>query len=108
MSSVIDIIKKAMDERKSISAIYDDHNRKLSPYILGRKRNELQCLFYQYGGTSKSGVINGHSEKNWRCIKLSQLMQVRILDEPLQKPNIISHKKPSTCVDHIIKKIDIT
>ena len=107
ISEKVNIIKNAMDKRRSISANYDRFFRKLSPYELGTKKGEYQCLFYQYGGESSSGIINGKNKSNWRCLKLNKLEQIQILDEPLQKPDIISHKKPSYCVDNIIKKIDI-
>ncbi|MFX1477960.1 MAG: hypothetical protein ACFFCI_07490 [Promethearchaeota archaeon] len=96
-----------MDERKSISAYYDMLFRKLSPYELGTKKGKYQCLFYQYGGESSSGIINGRSKFNWRCLTLDKLEQIQILDEPLQKPDIVTHKKPSYCVDYLIKQINI-
>ena len=107
ISEKVNIIKKAMDERKSISAYYDRFFRKLSPYELGTKKGKYQCLFYQYGGESSSGTINGKSKSNWRCLKLNKLEQIQILDEPLQRSDIISHKRPSYCVDNIIKQIYI-
>lgn len=104
-SKSVEIIKKAMDERRSISAYYGRYFRKLSPYELGTKKGIYQCLFYQYGGESSSGNINGKSKSNWRCLKLNKLEQIQILDEPLHKPDIITHKRPSYCVDYIIKQI---
>ena len=106
-SKSVEIIKKAMDERKSISAYYDKFFRKLSPYELGTKKGKYQCLFYQYGGESSKGIINGKSSYNWRCLKIDKLERIQILDEPLQKPGIVSHKRPSYCVDNIIKQIYI-
>ncbi len=100
-----EIIENAMNEKKSISAYYDGYFRKLSPYELGTKKNEYQCMFYQYGGESSSGRINGKSKGNWRCLKLKKLEQIQILDEPLHKPDMITHKKPSYCVDNVIKQI---
>ena len=38
-------------------------------------------------------------------LKLKNLKQIQILDEPLHKPDIITHKKPSYCVDIVIKQI---
>ena len=107
LSKNLEIIKKAMDERRSISAYYGRYFRKLSPYELGTKKGNYQCLFYQYGGESSSGNINGKSKSNWRCLKLNMLEHIQILDEPLHKPDKITHKKPSYCVDNIIKQIDI-
>ena len=106
-SKSLEIIKKAMEERKSISAYYEGYFRKLSPYELGTKKGKYQCLFYQYGGESSKGIINGKSKYNWRCLKLDKLEQIQILDEPLEKPEIVSHKRPSYCVDNVIKQIDI-
>ena len=107
LSKSLEIIKKAMNERRSISAYYGRYFRKLSPYELGTKKGIYQCLFYQYGGESSGGNINGKSKSNWRCLKLNRLEQIQILDEPLHKPDKITHKKPSYCVDNIIKQIDI-
>jgi len=93
MTTNLEIIKEAIEKEKSISCIYDGLHRKLSPYILGLKKRSLQCLFYQYGGKSKSRSIDGISKKNWRCLKLTKLSNIKILDEPLHKPLVISHKK---------------
>ncbi len=107
ISEKINKIEKAMEERKSISAYYNRFFRKLSPYELGTKKGKYQCLFYQYGGESSSGIINGKSKGNWRCLELNKLTQIQILEEPLHKPEIITHKRPSYCVDNIIKQIYI-
>ena len=108
LSSInLELIKKAMDERKSISAYYKNYFRKLSPYELGTKKGKYRCLFYQYGGKSSSGVINSRSKHNWRCMELNKLKKLQILDEPLFKPNILSHKKPSKCIEKRIKRIMI-
>ena len=90
-----------MDERKSISASYNSYFRKISPYELGTKGNKYQCLFYQYGGESSSGTIDGRSKHNWRCMELNKLKNIQILDEPLFKPDVVSHKKPSNCIDKV-------
>ncbi len=107
LSKNVEIIKKAMDERRSISVYYGRYFRKLSPYELGTKIGIYQCLFYQYGGKSSKSIINGKSRSNWRCLKLNKLDQIQILDEPLHKPDIITHKRPNYCVDYIIKQINI-
>ena len=107
MSQYLNLIRSAMESRRSISCQYDGFFREMTPYILGWKKNELHCLFYQYGGKSKSSIIDGVSNKNWRCIKLSKLRNVVILDEPLHAPNKITHKKKSTCVDRVILEIKL-
>ena len=93
MTINLEIIKEAIEKEKSISCVYDGLYRKLSPYILGWKKRSLQCLFYQYGGKSKSRRIDGISKKNWRCLKLAKLSNIKILDEPLHNPLVVSHKK---------------
>lgn len=47
LSKSLEIIKKAMDERRSISAYYDRFFRKLSPYELGTKKGKyIYTIFH--------------------------------------------------------------
>ena len=107
MSINLKIILDALDRERSISCYYDGVYRKLSPYRVGWKGGKLQCLFYQYSGKSNSSYIDGISNKNWRCLKLNKLHNIEVLDKPLFKPLIVSHKKKSSCIDKIIQEIMI-
>jgi hypothetical protein len=64
---------------------------------LGRNRKgDLRVLCYQYGGESESGLGPPGSPANWRCIVLSELSEVDVLDEPWRTaPN---HSRPASCI----------
>lgn len=83
---------------------YISENSPLMNWV--QKKDHINVFFINMV-VKVEGIINNKSKYNWRCLKLDQLKQIQILDEPLQKPEIVSHKKPSYCVDIIIKQIYI-
>lgn len=77
------IVKSAIQNKKSIEAMYLDKLRLLSPHTLGYTDGHEQALFYQFGGESNSRTIvpgSAHRE-NWRCLRLDKLIIHRIIDE---------------------------
>ncbi len=100
----IEKIEGSMDERKSISAYYGNYYRELSPYVCGIKKEDHQCLYYQYAGETSSGAIEGHSQRNWKCMKTKKLEDIKVLIEPFHHPEIISRKAKSMCVDKVTKR----
>src|SRR5438128_7726400 len=80
MSDTFQIIYDAIVNKQQIVAEYLDHTRYLCPHVLGYKNGREQCLFYQFGGTSESGLGPDGSPENWRCIPIAGLTDVRVLD----------------------------
>jgi hypothetical protein len=71
------------------------------PHIIGRnKEGSLQVLCYQFGGESASGLKRPGSPDNWRCIALSKLGSVQLLDEPWQSAD--NHVRPQTCISEVL------
>jgi hypothetical protein len=93
------LVKKAILEKKQITAIYKGYYRELCPHNLGTKNGRRQGLFYQFGGHSSSGTIIPGSLSNWRCILIDDLSDVKIQDGPWYTAS--NHSTPSTCVDVI-------
>ena len=95
------VIRSAIVNKQSVEAVYQGHRRLMSPHVLGySKTGREQALFYQFGGTSKSGLEPVGSPNNWRCIPVALLTEVRVMDsgEWETGPN---HSRPQTCVSSI-------
>ncbi len=91
------LVKKAIQTKSQIVATYNGHRRKMCPHVIGRKGSRRQALFYQFGGTSSSGLEPDGSPDNWRCIPIRGLRNVEIREgEWHTAPN---HSQPQTCVD---------
>jgi hypothetical protein len=87
----------AVESRQPISAEYHGLPRLFCPHRLGRNsKGDLRVLCYQYGGESERGLGPPGSPANWRCIVLSELSEVEVLDEPWRTaPN---HSRPASCI----------
>jgi len=92
-------IREAIISKKQVKAVYNDHYREMCPHVIGKKNEREQALFYQFAGTSSQGLDYSGSSKNWRCIPIEGLSQVKIVDGVWHTaPN---HSRPQTCVDEI-------
>src|SRR5438876_8757334 len=93
------LVRRAVQEKLIVTGWYDGHYREMCPHVLGTKRGREQALFYQFGGTSKSGLIKEGSPNNWRCVELAKLSKVSVSKGDWHMgPN---HSRPQTCVDMI-------
>lgn len=97
------IIKNAIQSRQCITCRYNGHVRKMSPYVIGTKNGNQQALFYQYGGTSSSG-LSGDPAKNWRCIPINKISALSTNNDSFQTAN--NHSRRQTCVDNIDEEIN--
>jgi hypothetical protein len=80
-----------------MSAEYHGLPRFFCPHRLGRNsKGDLRVLCYQYGGESKSGLGPPGLPANWRCIVLSELGKVDVLDEPWR--TVPNHSRPASCI----------
>jgi hypothetical protein len=94
-----EIVRQAILNKLHVVATYNGHLREMCPHTLGTKRGRQQGLFYQFGGTSSSGLSRAGSPENWRCIFIDQLRDISTRDgEWHTAPN---HSRPQTCVDLI-------
>src|SRR5205085_288451 len=98
---VFDLIWDALNKRKPITARYRGHARVLCPHVLGYKHGKEQCLFYQCGGGSNSGLGPTGSSDNWRCIPLDGLDEVAISTGEWFTANN-PRSRPKSCVDQVV------
>jgi len=111
------LVQQAILTQTPITATYHGHYREMCPHVLGIKRgrpatpgrgrrpgraatpDEEHVLCYQFGGTSNTGLRPDGSGDNWRCVRVSELMNVQLAPGPWHTaPN---HSRPQNCVDDI-------
>ena len=56
VSEIYELLRHAAARRQPVAATYDGQPRLLCPHVLGRKSGRLHVLFYQFGGSSNSGL----------------------------------------------------
>jgi hypothetical protein len=102
--TTFELVWDAIVKKKRIEARYKGHPRLLCPHILGYKEGKEQCLFYQCGGTSASGLGPPGSSRNWRCIPLDGLDEVELRDGAWYTAH--NHaSRPQNCVDQIVIQV---
>jgi len=97
--SIYNLLKQAIIKKQQVIATYNGYYREMCPHALGTKNGKEQCLFYQFGGQSSSGLIIPGSEKNWRCIPVSGLENVSVRNGEWH--TAYDHSKKQTCIDHV-------
>ncbi len=102
--SAYDLIREAVVHRRSISCTYKGHLREMSPHVIGVKDGRRQALFYQFGGSSSSGLAPAGSPENWRCIPVDVLTDVAVIDRDWHSAP--SYSRSQTCVDDVDVKVD--
>lgn len=98
------IIRNAILNKQQVVATYKDHVREMCPHVIGTKNGREQALFYQFGGSSSTGVIIPGSPQNWRCIAIEGLSNITV--RPGNWHTGTNHSQPQTCVDNIDVEVD--
>jgi hypothetical protein len=104
------MIRQAILDRDIVVATYHGHVREMCPHILGTKKGRLQCLMYQFAGTSSNGLEPDGSPANWRCIIVEELLNVSVKKSEGQWHTASNYSKPQTCVnsdESLVEFIDV-
>ena len=96
------IIKNAIQKRQCVTLFYNGHVRHMSPHVIGIKNSIQQALFFQYGGTSRSG-LSGDPTRNWRCIPINKISGLSTNKDRFQTAH--NHSRTQNCVDIIDAEI---
>jgi hypothetical protein len=104
VSEIYERLRLAAVRRRAVSAIYDGRPRLLCPHVLGRKSGRLHALFYQFGGSSNSGLpVAPEGVGDWRCLAVERLSQVEVRADAW-------HTEPrsgrQTCIDEVDFDVD--
>ena len=99
LSEVYELLRVAAARRQPVVAIYDGRPRLLCPHVLGRKSGRLHAFFYQFGGSSKSGLpMVSEGVGGWRCFAVEKLSQVELRADAWHTEPRAPHQ---TCIDEV-------
>jgi hypothetical protein len=90
------LVWNSVASKRPLEASYRGYHRLFCPHKLGRNKQGLRVLCYQYGGESESGLQPAGSLANWRCMALEKLSRVKLIEGAWRTaPN---HSRPASCV----------
>jgi hypothetical protein len=95
MSDTYAVVRQAILDKGQIVATYRGHRREMCPHVIGTKNGREQALFFQFAGSSSSGLPPGGE---WRCIPIDDLTDVSSRAGRLHG---VAGTRPQTCVDRI-------
>ena len=102
MTSTYLIVRQALVRRQQVVAEYHGHIREMCPHVIGTKEEREKALFYQFGGTSRSGLGPYGSSENWRCIFIDQLRVLEARDGPWHTASVHSWtQRTQDCIDRV-------
>jgi hypothetical protein len=92
------LVVAAAAKHRAVAGWYDGTRRFLCPHVVGYNQpGEWRVFCYQYGGETKSGPLPGGDGGIWRCLSLTKLSGVELLDSPWRtEPHA-----PQRCVDNV-------
>jgi hypothetical protein len=93
MQDAYAIVRQAILDKNVIVATYRGHFREMCPHVLGIKDGRRQALFFQFAGSSGSGLPPGGE---WRCIPIRGLSDVVSRSGEWRTVAVM---QPQTCVD---------
>ncbi len=96
------LTRQAILEKKQVFAVYENHDREMCPHVLGIRDGKGRCLFYQFGGGSRTGIFSvtdPRAYQNWRCMEVEKLSELTIRDGPWFSISRDTHRQ--TCVGEI-------
>ena len=96
---VVRLIRTAILEKHPLRVIYDGHERRVCPQMLGRnKEGRVRVLCLQVGGGSVSGLRHGDGQGDWRCLSLEKFSVVERVAGVWQNGNSLRRPK---CIDQV-------
>ena len=103
-SDTYNLVRQAIIDRQHVVGVYQGHRREMCPHAIGTKNGREQAIFYQFGGTSSSGL--GQPEDNWRCIVIGGLTEVHVSVRQGSWHTASNHSRPQACVDEIDVEVE--
>jgi hypothetical protein len=96
MPNVYAIVRQAIVDKQQIIATYDGHRREMCPHVIGTKAGRQQALFFQFAGSSSSGLEPGGE---WRCLPIEGMTDVSTRSGEWHTGQGLS--RPEPCVDQV-------
>jgi hypothetical protein len=101
MPNTYAVVRQAIIDKHQILATYKGHHREMCPHVIGTKNGRQQALFFQFAGSSSTGLPPGGE---WRCLPIDGLSEV--ISQPGEWYTGADHSQPQTCVDIVDVEIE--
>ena len=99
------LLRQAVARRHPVRAVYKRLERLVCPHRLGwNSKGDRRVLSYQYGGDSETGLGPPGSKENWRCMALSELSDLEVLEGSWHTAE--NHSRPSHCIERVEIDVD--
>jgi len=102
-NEIYNLVRQAIENKQQVIATYDAYYREMCPHAIGLKKGKEHALFYQFAGTSKSGLGPPGSFAKWRCIPISGMSEISVRDGEWHTAT--DHTRRQTCVAKIDKEV---
>lgn len=96
------LLRRAIEERKQVVAIYDGLKREFCPHILGVTGGAWRVLGWQFAGQTSQGKLPHDGE--WRCFDISKLRGAALKDGRWWRGRLQGW--PQSCVEQIAAQVD--
>jgi hypothetical protein len=104
LNEAYEFLLRAAARRQPVAAMYDSKPRLLCPHVLGRKSGRFHVLFYQFGGSSNSGLpVVPEGVGDWRCLAVEKLSQVELSAAAWRTQQ---RSRRQTCIDEVDFDVD--
>ena len=100
MEDTYALVRRAIEERRQVHAIYAGHQRRMCPHVIGTRAGQQRALFFQFAGGSARGLPPAG---DWRCLSLDGLTDVSIHDGSWHTR---AHSEPQRCIDEVDLKVE--
>lgn len=95
MGGAYELIRRAIEERRQVEALFDGRPRRFCPHAIGTRAGERRTLVFQVGGDSSRGLPPGG---DWRCLAIDRLSEVGFAEGPWRTKE---HSQPQRCIDEV-------
>jgi hypothetical protein len=102
VNETYELLRCAAARRHPVAAMYDGQPGLLCPHVLGRKSGRLHVLFYQFGGSSNSGLPVA-PEGAGDCLAVEKLSHVELSAEAWHTQQ---RSRRQTCIDEVDFDVD--
>lgn len=95
------LLSQAIREKRRVFATYEGHPREFCPHALGYKDGIEHVLAYQFGGSSRKGLVEGE----WKCFIVANLLGIALTNGNWRTDPGESSSREQHCLDNSIEQV---
>jgi hypothetical protein len=95
------LVRQAIIDKHQVLAVYQGHHREMCPHVIGTKDGRRQALFFQFAGSSSTGLPLGGE---WRCLPIDGLSEA--ISRSGEWHTRSDYSQLQTCVDVVDVEVE--